>query len=160
MDSMASIVAAKKMTSLKQRCKMKGIDPESDSPETERKVKERMEKDLRKREAEKAKRGEKYEEREKQREKLRSRVRDKYNIPDPANSSKGGTTEKSKKSEKHQKKDLREKDFYKYNKALPDERGKKLDTEPEQSVGHNFATMSKQLAEQTPEKSEKDCVIS
>ena len=56
MDSMTSIIAAKKMNDFKERCKMKGIDTEAGTPETEQKMKERMDKDAKKRDDEKAKR--------------------------------------------------------------------------------------------------------
>ena len=85
MDSIAVKVASNKLSNVKQTCLRKGqvTDPEKKSPETERKIQERLEKESRRRESEKQKREEKYDERERQREKLRSRIRDKYNMADP-----------------------------------------------------------------------------
>ena len=160
--SMAStftdIVAAKKLASIKKAYKLNTTDKDEElSPEEERKLQEKIEKDENKRQKQKEKRQDQYEEREKEREKLRSRIRAKYEL---------GTEEEQKIGKKKNKKkgDLREKDFYKYNKAMPDTKdknNKEVDTTKE-GESLKFSSMTQELANKKSDtkKDKEDCRIS
>lgn len=166
-STLTSIVAANKLSSIKKNYKLATESNEAqNSPETERKLKEKIEKDVHRREKQKQKRQDLHEERDHEREKLRTKIRDKYglNKDEPDNSD----IEKNKKTrtfsiKKKESKKLKEKDFYKYNKAMPSERGKKIEREDDIGKGATFATMSETLARKADEDNEKkkgDCVIS
>jgi len=169
-STLTSIVAAKKLSSIKKNYKLVTESNETqNSPETERKLKEKIEKDVNRREKQKQKREDLHQERDHEREKLRTKIRDKYGLNKDEPDNQPGDIEKNKMArtfsiKKKESKKLKEKDFYKYNKAMPSERGKKIEREIDDSgKGATFATMSETLARKADEDNEKkkgDCIIS
>lgn len=157
-STFTDIVAAKKLASIKKAYKLNTANETEDlSPEEEKKLQEKIEKDANKRQKQKEKRQDQYEEREKQREKLRSRIRAKYEL---------GSEEEQKIGKKKNKKkgDLREKDFYKYNKAMPDtiDKDKKDVNTRNEGESLKFSSMTQELANKKSDnkKDKEDCTIS
>ena len=151
--SFTKIVADQKLAAIKKT--MRTNPDVDDSPEAQEKLKKRIEKEEKKQEKLKVKREESHRERTRQREKLRSTIRDKYQL----SGSEKTETDGGKKDGKQKK--LKEKDFYKYNKAMPSERGKKIERqEPEdKGIAASFATVAKIKAEKAEQDKEK-CIIS
>ena len=157
-STFTDIVAAKKLASIKKAYKLSdGGDSDELTLEEQRKLDKKIEKDHEKRLKQKEKREEQYSEREREREKLRSRLRAKYDI---------GTEKEQEIGKKKNKKkgDLREKDFYKYNKAMPDAnktKDGKEKSELENTKGESlkFSSNTQDLVDKQG-KDKTDCVIS
>ena len=154
--SFTDIVAAKKLASIKKAYKLSEKDEEELSPEEKSKLERKVEKDQEKQLKKKEKREEQYSDREKEREKLRSRIRAKYDL---------GTEEQQEtgKNKNKKKGELREKDFYKYNKAKPDAMPKdsrRGTDETDNSKTMTFSSKTQELVDKKSKKSKEDCVIS
>ena len=157
-STFTDIVAAKKLASIKKAYKLPdGGDSDELTLEEQRKLDRKLEKETEKRLKQKEKREEQYSEREREREKLRSRIRAKYDI---------GTEKEQEIGKKKNKKkgDLREKDFYKYNKAMPDANKKQDGSELESTKSESlkFSSNMQNLADKQEGKGKDktDCVIS
>lgn len=158
-DTLTGIIAKQKLASIKKNYRV-SVKGEEASPESKRKLEEKIEKDVNKREKEKQKREEMHQKRERQREKLRSKVKEKYGLDKNENTME--TRDNKKKSKKKSRK-LKEKDFYKYNKAMPDEKGKKKEhkeDELDSGKGAALASVSTHLAEKNEKADKNECVIS
>ena len=158
-DTLTGIIAKQKLASIKKNYKISAKGEEA-SPESKRKLEEKIEKDINKREKEKQKREEMHQERDRQREKLRSKIKEKYGLEKSENATE---TRNNKKKSKKKSKKLKEKDFYKYNKAMPDEKGKKKEhkeDELDSGKGAALSSVSTRLAEQNEKGDKSDCVLS
>ena len=152
------IVAAKKLASIKKAYKLSEKDEEELSPDEKKKLEKKVEKDQEKQLKKKEKREEQYSDREREREKLRSRLRAKYDL---------GTEEQQEIGKKKNKKkgELREKDFYKYNKAKPDSAAEKSTIDETDNPTKNgeksmkFSSQTQELADKKG-KGKDDCTIS
>ena len=151
MATFTNIVAAKKLASIKKNYKLTEKSERQNSPEAQRKLEKKIEKDVRKREKETQKREDLHEKRTIEREKFRSQIRDKYQI---------GGESKDATSVKKSKKELKEKDFHKYNKSVNKEKGKDTRFKKVEDTGRTstFSRTTNQLAGKDKDKS--DCVIS
>ena len=157
-DTLTGIIAKQKLASIKKNYRV-SVKGEEASPESKRKLEEKIEKDINKREKEKQKREEMHQERDRQREKLRSKIKEKYGLDKDENV----TETRDKKKSKKKSKKLKEKDFYKYNKAMPDEKGKKKEhkeDELDSGKGAALVSVSTHLAEKNEKTDKNECVIS
>ena len=157
-DTLTGIIAKQKLASIKKNYRV-SVKGEEASPESKRKLEEKIEKDINKREKEKQKREEMHQERDRQREKLRSKIKEKYGLDKNENV----TETRDKKKSKKKSKKLKEKDFYKYNKAMPDEKGKKKEhkeDELDSGKGAALVSVSTRLAEKNEKTDKNECVIS
>eukprot|EP00111_Clytia_hemisphaerica_P018953 TCONS_00056047-protein len=158
-STFTDIVAAKKLASIKKAYKLPdGGDSDELTLEEQRKLDRKVEKESEKRLKQKEKREEQYSDREREREKLRSRIRAKYDI---------GTEKEQEIGKKKNKKkgDLKEKDFYKYNKAMSETSSKKQEkSELESTRGESmkFSSNMENLADhqEGKGKDKTDCIIS
>ena len=150
------IIAAKKLASIKKTYKISEKDEEELSLEEKKRLEKKVEKNQEKQLKQKEKREEQYSEREREREKLRSRLRAKYDL---------GTEEQQEIGKKKNKKkgELREKDFYKYNKAKPDavivDETDNSSTNKSGDKSANFSSKTQELVDKKS-KGKDECTIS
>lgn len=157
-SKLTDIIAAKKLASIKKAYKISEKDEEELSPEERERLERKVEKTQNKQLKQKEKREEQYSEREREREKLRSRLRAKYDL---------GTEEQQEIGKKKNKKkgELREKDFYKYNKAKPDavisvdETDNPSNSKNGTDKSVNFSSKTQELVDKKA-KGKDDCTIS